>query len=83
MLLVSQEALGTEEFGLYSVINGTFKIFLPGRKLTREMILSIVYWRQVKTLELEKLFGVLVVMRLRINENAESGQVEKKLGGEG
>lgn len=82
MLLPGQEALGTQEFGLHSVKNGTFKIFLPGGRLTREMILSIVYWRQVKTLELEKLFGVLVVMKLRISENAGSGRVEEKLGGE-
>lgn len=59
MLLPGQEALGTQKFGLYSVINGTFKIFLPSGRLTREVILSIVYWRQVKILELDKLFGVL------------------------
>lgn len=82
MLLPDQEALGTQKFGLYSVINGKFKIFLPGRRLTRERILRRVYWRQVKTLELEKLFGVLVATRLRINENAGSGCAEEKLGGE-
>lgn len=47
----------TKVFGLRSVINGKFKIFFSDRILTRGIILTVmVYWKQVKGLELEKLF---------------------------
>ena len=44
---------GAKEFGLNSVIHGKCKLFLSGRRLTRDIIMTaVVYREQVATLEL-------------------------------